>query len=298
MFRLTAGGRNITGKSNNIAWGTDAAALGAQLTFDSLYDIPEGEPVSTFFGGGEDIRAIITDKTANRYTYSYTALDYAHLLKNEVVKQFNAMPANAALISLLGEYGIQCACCAIPTPITQIYKESLSSILDDILEQATAEQGVEYVREMRADTLVIDRLTNKRIAPELLIGADLAVASSVSELVNRVIVVSGDEENAAVRAIAEDGASIARYGLHQVIENVDDKDAAQAGAIAANRLALGNRILHTCTVPTLALSGGEMVKANRLIHLRAGRLNGWYRIRAASHTLADGKHQIAMELEW
>lgn len=298
MFKLTANGRNITDKSNNISWGTDTATLGAQVTFDSLYNIPEGTVVSTFFDGKEDIRAIVCEKTANKYTFSYVAFDYAHLLKNEVTKQFNQMPANAAITSLLGEYGVKCSCCSIPTLITQIYKDSLNSILDDILSQGEADQGVQYVREMQADKLVVDRLTNKKISPVLLVGESLSIVSSIRELVNRVIVVSGGEENAAVQSVAEDAASIAKYGLHQIIENVDDKDVAQAASIAKNILTEGNRIVHTCTVPALALAGGEQVKANRMLQLKAGPLNGWYRIKSAEHSLSDGKHQVSIGLEW
>lgn len=298
MFKLLAAGRDITGKCNNITWGTDADTLGAQIDFESLYDLPEGTILSTVFRGKEDIRAIITGKVANRFTYSYTALDFSHLLKNEVTKQFNAMPADAAIVSLLTEYKIKCTCTAIPTRITKIYKDSQSAIIEDILKQAAADQGVEYVREMQADTLVIDKLTNKKINPKVLIGKELPVESSIAELINRVIVVSGSEENTAVRAIAEDATSIATYGLRQVIESVDDKDIAQAGSIAANLLANGKHIKYSTTVPLLALSGGEQVKANRLIYLKAGKLNGWYRIKSASHTLADGEHNISVGLEW
>ena len=298
MFRLMSGRGEITGRCNNISWDSDAAALGAQVTFDSLYDIPEGEIISTVFDGKEDIRAIIVDKTANRYTYSYTALDFAHLLKNEVVNQFNAMPASEAIASLLSEYGVKCKCTSIPTLITKLYKESLSSILEDVLKQAAADQGVEYVKEMQADTLVIEKLADRKIRPDLLIGSDISVESSVSEMVNRVVVVSGGEKNAVVQAVAEDAASIARYGLRQMLHSVDDKDVSQAGNIAGNLLAQGCLVTHRATVLALAVSGGQTVKANRLISLHAGKLNGWYRIRSASHSLAEGKHKISMEVEW
>lgn len=298
MFRLMSERGEITGRCNNISWQSDVEALGAQITFDSLYDIPEGAIVSTVFDGREDIRAIIFDKTANRHTYSYTALDFAHLLKNEVIKQFNYMPASEAITSLLSEYGVKCKCTSIPTLITKLYKESLSNIVEDILEQAAADQGVEYVKEMQADSLVIEKLTDRKVRPELLIGADMPIESSISELINRVVVVSGGEGNAAVQAVAENAASIARYGLRQTLYSVDDKDIAQAGNIAKNLLAQGCLVKHRATVPALALSGGQTVKANRLIFLRAGKLNGWYRIKSASHSLAEGKHTISMEVEW
>lgn len=298
MFRLVSERGEITGRCNNISWESDAAALGAQISFDSLYDIPEGTIVSTVFDGKEDIRAVIVDKTANRYTYSYTAMDFAHLLKNEVIKQFNAMPASEAITSLLTEYGVKCKCVGIPTLVTKLYKDSLSNILEDVLEQAAADQGVEYVKEMQADTLVIERLADRKIRPDLLIGADMPVESSITELVNRVIVVSGGEKNAVVRAVAEDAASIARYGLRQTLHSVDDKDVAKAGNIAANMLKQGCLVRHRATVPALAVSGGQLVKANRLIFLREGKLNGWYRIQAASHALADGKHTVSMEVGW
>ncbi len=297
MFRLVAVGQDITDKSNNIAWGTDTGTLGAQVTFDSLYDIPEGTVISTVFDR-EDIRAVITDKVNNKFTYSYTALDFSFYLKNEVVKQFNAMPASEAIASLLGEYGIKCKCVSIPTPITKIYKDSLSAIIEDILSQATAEQGVEFVREMQADTLVIDKLKDKRIHPDVLVGADLAINSSISEMVNRVIVVSGSEGNVAVQAVAENKASIAKYGLLQVVKPLDDKDIAQASSIAANILVTGCIIKNTTTVPLLALSSGEQIKANRKIFLNAGQLNGWYKIKSAAHSLTDGQHRVSVGLEW
>lgn len=299
MYKLLANNIDILPKSNNLGWSSDIDTLGTELSFDSLYDLPEGTVVSLLINNLEHIRAVIVKKAEKKFNYSYTCLDYSFYLKNEVIKQFNTS-ASAAITSLLNEYGIKNRIVSITTKINKLYKdESIAGILDDILLQAESEQGIEYFKEMQADTLVISKLADMKISPKILIGNDVVINSSIEDMRNKILIVSGAESNKAVVAVAEDKASQNVYGLLQEIENVDDKDIAKAKNIAINLLKQKNKVFKDTSLSLLGIKDAETIRANRLIELNVGsKLKGWYRIQSASHSLSNNKHAVTISLEW
>jgi hypothetical protein len=299
MYKLLVNNIDILPKSNNLGWNSDIDTLGTELSFDSLYNIPEGTVVSLHINNNEHIRAVVVKKSEKKFSYSYTCFDFSFYLKNEVVKQFNTT-ASAAIISLLNEYGIKNAVVSIPTHVSKIYKdESISGIIDDILSQAENEQGIKYFREMQADILVISKLTDMKITPKILIGSDIVINSSIEDMKNKIIIVSGDEKNTSIIASVEDKVGQSKYGLLQVIETVDEKDISKAKNIANNLLKAQNKIFKDTSIPLLGIKDAETIKANRLIELNVGtKLKGWYKIKSASHSLSNNKHAVSISLEW
>jgi hypothetical protein len=299
MYKLLVNNIDILPKSNNLGWNSDIDTLGTELSFDSLYNIPEGTVVSIHINNNEHIRAVVVKKSEKKFSYSYTCFDFSFYLKNEVVKQFNTT-ASAAIISLLNEYGIKNAVVSIPTHVSKIYKdESISGIIDDILSQAENEQGIKYFREMQADILVISKLTDMKITPKILIGSDIVINSSIEDMKNKIIIVSGDEKNTSIIASVEDKVGQSKYGLLQVIETVDEKDISKAKNIANNLLKAQNKIFKDTSIPLLGIKDAETIKANRLIELNVGtKLKGWYKIKSASHSLSNNKHAVSISLEW
>lgn len=299
MYNLYAKGVDILAKSNNITWTSDIDTLGTELSFDSLYDLPEGAIVSMYINKKEFIRAIVVKKGEGKFSFNYTCFDYSFYLKNEVIKQFNGISASAAISSLLSEYGIKSSIVPIPTKIKKIYKdEAISAIVDDVLEQAEKDQGIKYFKEMQVITLTINRVQDMKITPKIHISKDFTINSSIEELKNRVLIVSNDEGSKKVLASSEDTSSISKFGLLQMIESVEQKDMAKAKNLAKNLLAANNKIFKDTSIDVLGVKDAETIKANRLIKLQAGKLNGWYRIKSAQHTLANNKHTVNISLEW
>ncbi|HEY5582930.1 MAG TPA: hypothetical protein VIK78_00340 [Ruminiclostridium sp.] len=299
MYNLFAKNIDILPKSNNISWSSDIDTLGTELSFDSLYDLSEGTIVNLYIDGVECFRTITIKKSEGKFSYNYTCLDFSFYLKNEVIKQFNSVSASNAITSLLSEYGIKSRVVNIPTKIKKIYKdEAISSIIDDILEQAETEQGITYFKEMQVNTLVINKLADMKITPTILIGKEITINSSIEELKNKILIVSSGENSNSILATVQDTSSQSKFGLLQQIESVDDKNVAQAKNIASNLLKANNKIFKDTSFDVLGIKYAEAIKANRLIQLKVGKLDGWYRIKSASHNLSNGKHTVNIGLEW
>jgi len=120
MYKLMTKNINILQKSNNLSWNSDIDTLGTELSFDSLYDLAEGTIVSLYINNKEFIRTIVIKKSAGKFSYNYTCLDFSFYLKNEVIKQFNGVSASSAISSLLSEYGIKSKIVNIPSKIKKI----------------------------------------------------------------------------------------------------------------------------------------------------------------------------------
>ncbi len=299
MYKLICKNTDILPRSNNITWSSDIDTLGTQLSFDSLYNLAEGSIVSLFINNKEYLRTIVVKKSEGKINFNYTCFDYSWYLKNEVIKQFNSVSASTAIKSLLSERNIKSNIVNIPTKIKKIYKDqTIASIIDDILAQAQKEQGIKYFKEMQVNTLAISKLQEMKINPQILISKDITINSSIEELKNKIVIVNSGEENTKVLAVAQDKGCQSQVGLLQMIESVDDKEIAKAKSIANNLLKENNRIFRDTSFDVLGIKDAETIKANRLIYIKAGKLNGWYRIKSASHTLSNNKHTVNIGLEW
>lgn len=299
MYRVVFNGVDILKKSNNTSWNSDTDTLGMQVTFDSLVNLTEGSIISFLISSKEYFRGIIIKKSEGKFSYNYTAMDYSFYFKNEVIKQFNGIKASSAITSLLKEYGINSKIVNIPTAINKIYKQSLSDIIEDILKQAEEDQGIKYFKEMNVNTLVVKKLQDMRIKPKIIIGSDITIESSIEEMKNKILVVSSEESNNSIYAMAEDKNSINKFGLLQKIESIEEKNISQAKNITNNLLRQYNKVFKSTSINVLGIDGAETIRANRLIELNVGnKLKGWYKIKSANHTLSNNKHNVTIELEW
>lgn len=300
MYKLIAKNIDILPKSNNVSWSSDIDTLGTELSFDSLYDLAEGTVVSLVINNKEYLRTMIIKKSEGKFSYNYNCFDYSFYLKNEVIKQFNNVNASIAIQSLLNEYKISNKIVYIPTIIEKIYKDqSISDIIDDILEQAENEQGIKYFKEMQINTLVINKLKNMTIKPKIMIQKDFTINSSIEEMKNKIVIVSNEQEDTSIHAMSQSLSSQSRFGLLQEVVSLEDKDIAQSNNIANNLLAEKNKIFKDTDINVLGIKNAETIKANRLIQLNIkNKLSGWYRIKSAAHTLSNGKHTVTISLEF
>ncbi len=300
MHKLIVQDADILPYSNNLTWNNDSDTLGTQLNFESIKEIPTGTVVSLWNDSLEIFRGMTLKPTQKRWTYSYVCQDYSFYLKNKVTKQFDNMAASDAIKSLLSEAYIIPDIIYIPTKITKIYKEkTLSEIIEDILTLATADQGITYFKEIEGNILYIKKLEDMIITPNILLPKDITISQSMENMKNKIEIVINGESNTSIVATAEDTSVQGFYGVLADQQSVDDKDIAQAQNMADNALKESNRIQYSTSLEVVAVDGGDSIKANRMIYLQAGiRLNGYYKIKSANHTLTKGKHKVSIILEW
>ncbi len=300
MYRLITQNVDIMYNSNNISWSSDKDTLGMQFTFESIKNLYEGQVVSLFSDSRELIRGIVLHKKPNRWTWNYTIQDYSLYLKNKVIKQFNNTKASDAISSLISEAYISGDIIDIPTIINTVYKnKTRGEIIDDILKQSQQDQGIEYFKEIEATTLYIRKVQDMKINPNILLPKDISPESSIENMKNRIQIISNSESDTSIIATAEDTSKQDWYGILTDMQEVDDKNIAQAQNIANNALSEANKIERSCSLEIKVLDGGEDIKANRLIYLNAGsRLCGYYKIKSANHTLNKNSHKVNLTIEW
>jgi len=300
MYKIIVRNVDIINDCENITWNNDGDTLGTQLSFDTIKEFPVGSVVQLFNDDIELLRTISLKPTQKRWIYSYTCQDYSFYLKSKLIKQFNGVRASEAIKSLLGEAYIVGDIADIPTTVTKIYKNNtLADIIEDILKQAKDDQGLEYFKEIEGNVLYIRKVQEMKIEPTILLPKTIDITSSMENMKNKIIVTTSDEKNVNIVASAEDTSQQGFYGVLSDIESVDDKNIAQAQNIANNKLAELNKVAYSTSLELIAITGGDDIKANRLIYLHAGeRLNGYYKIKSASHTLTKQLHKVNINIEW
>lgn len=300
MYKLVTSNTDIIYNSNSLSWSSDTDTLGTQLTFESIKNLLEGAVVSLFNDSKELIRGVIIKKTENKNTWSYVVQDYSFYLKNKILIQFNGINASSGISSILNQAYIQGDIVEIPTLITQIYKnKTLSEIIDDILEQSKKDQGIEYFKEIEANILYIRKLQDMKINPKFYISKDFNIESSIENMKNKIQIVSNGESNNSIIASAEDTSKQYWYGVLSDMQEVEEKDIAQAQNIANNLLEESNKIERSTSIPIVAFDRADDIKANRLIYLNAGsKLCGYYKIKSASHTLEKNLHKVNLSIDW
>lgn len=302
MYKLVTDGIDILYNSNNLSWGDTSDSLGTQLTFDSIKNLYMQQVVSLYLFDKEIFRGVVIDKTekSGSISYNYVVQDYSYYMNNKIIKQFNNMQADKAISSLLNEAYITGNITTIPTLITKIYKESVSKIIDNILEKATNDQGIEYIKELEANVLYIRRLSDLKINPAVLIEEGTDIKYSTENMKNSITVVNNNKDNTNIYAKVEDTSKYSWYGKLSDLIEVDEENIAKAKNIAANKLNELNKIEKSSSVSLLVMKEdiNNIIKSNRLIYFNQGNFIGYYKIKSANHILQDGLHKVAVDLEW
>ena len=236
-----------------------------------------------------------------------TAYDYGFYLKNNDVILQVKTDANTAISKLCEKAGIPLgAVPKMPTQIKKIYaEESCSEILEDILEQVTAEQGKNYFWRVKGGKLNIYEYPTKityayhkfETGNTLDITYALGIvggSDSITELRNAVQVVSEDNETIKILATAEDTASIAKFGrMLDVVKQSGDEQNPQT--VAENKLRENNTVKKTRNVSNML--GSEAVEAGVLLLFSSDKfeVSGVYLVKNVIHTFGAG-HTMSMDV--
>lgn len=311
---------DVTEFSGNITWSDSIDTLGMQLDFSVAYSneryfpkfsIDPGD-IAVFKNETEIFRGIVTSKSYAREEQTITAFDFCfYLNKSKVVKQFNSINASDAITQLCETLNIKVGGVdKMETLINHIYYDKTAAeIIEDILEQETAETGKKYIKEMQGDSFYIFERTSKIITPQFKPAINIAPFDawlaagepsrelSIEDMRNSILIVSGNEKSVRTIASAKDENSINKYGLLQEIESVDEKNLNKAQNTADNKLKELNVVKETVSIELL---GDDTARAGRVIYLEeeTSGIKGKYIINSCSHTLSGGVHTMSLELEY
>lgn len=221
--------------------------------------------------------------------------DGFYLNKSEVILQCNKVSATAAINKLCSKTGISVGnIVSIPTIIDANYiGTTASDIIKDILEQATAEQGKNYLFKVEEGKLNVRTYPTKPITAlykqtsgnqfdiTWLVG-EISGSKNIEELKNSVKVISN--ENEVVKNLAEEtDGSVINFGLLQKIETLTAEDSQDPGTIAKNKLKELNVISEDYSVGNIL--GSDLVKSGVMLQFSstAYGLAGYFIVTDVTH---------------
>lgn len=295
-MKIKIGDVDVTKMIGAPSWATDDETNGMEMSFNSLMVHDVGSLVKVTDDGKIRFYGIIVSMDENvRPPHLYKALDFSYNLKGDEIIQFKNMSADSALKTLLAKQGVASEVCPIPTKINKIYKATVIEIMKDILKAAKKDQGKSYFFEVDGNKVVIEEKKKIKIHPSFLMADEAAITRSIEDLRNEVKVVKDNK----VVATALDASSIKKLGTVRRVEEVnDDVSVAKAQNVAKQQLKDLNRMKSTKQITLLVTDGYWDIKKNRLIKLKGGGLDGWYRIRSSSHSIEGNMHTVEIEVSW
>lgn len=302
---------DITEFTGGINLTTSLDTLGASFSFKmarNYYDL--GFNITETVKAGDIIKfdndkniftGIIVDVTKNRFSKDIKCLDfYFYLNKNKVIKQFDMVDATTCIVSLLKMIGAKIGTVEkIATSIEKIYKnKTVAEIISDILDIVKNETGKKYILEITGTTfnLVLYKKLNIKITRNNF--GTPSVVESISDMKNKVLVVSNEQEEVSICAEAKDEKNIKKYGMLQEIVEVDpDKDdMSKVRNIAEKKLKELNKVMEKASLEVLA---NDNLRAGRIlaVEIEEFNLQGNYLIKSCTHTFPKGHHKANLELE-
>ncbi|AOY76688.1 XkdQ/YqbQ family protein [Clostridium formicaceticum] len=313
---------NITQLCASLTWRDSLDTLGMQFSFDvarnkedrymTNWDLVEiGDKLILTNNNIEVFRGIITDLGIERYKKTITAFDYAfYLNQSKIIIQFKKITATDAIKQLCSKFNVPVGnITSISTQITKIYKDkTVAEIIKDILDQATNETGTKYRLEMREGKLYIEKYEDLIVIPIFKPASNIAPfnalnaigsinkTESIQAMRNSIQITSGDEQSTRVVATVEDAANIAKYGLLQDVESIDDKNISQAKNIAENKLKDSNKVHEDIS---LELLGDDKVRSGRILEINNETfgLSGRYLVKECTHTYNNRIHKMSITVE-
>ncbi|WP_077369715.1 XkdQ/YqbQ family protein [Anaerosalibacter sp. Marseille-P3206] len=322
LIKDNGGNKNITNISSGLSWKDSIDTLGMELNFTTGrstidrymkgYDLVEiGDKIILLNNSKELFRGIIVDLGIDKYSKAITAFDYAfYLNQSRTIIQFNKVKADDAIKQLCNKFNVPIGnITSIPTTITKIYKDdTVADIIRDILKQATDALRIKYRLEMKAGKLYIEKYTDLVIKPKFKPAPNIAPfnplkaigsiskTESIADMRNSILISSSNEKSSRVVATAKDDKNIAKFGLLQDVESVDDKNIAQAKVIAQNKLKELNKVNEDISITIL---GDDNVRAGRILEIDNDtfKLKGQYLVKDCIHAYHNRIHTMDLTLE-
>lgn len=309
---IKGGGKGeIINCAGGITLTTSVDTLGASFNFDlarnyndsnflQVEKIRVGDIVE-FSNIGKIFSGVIVDIETMKFKRSVKCLDFFfYLNKNKLIKQFNSVDATSAIVLILTEIGAKIGSIeSVSTKITKIYRNNtVAEIVSDILELVYDELGVKYILEIEGFAFNLVKYKEIKIDSLHNIIGDTSVNESITEMKNKIIVTSNNQEETNILYQIEDAANVTKYGMLQDVVQADPEkdDISKVRQIAETRFKESNKVFTTANVQVL---GKDDFKAGRLLKVSNGEfsLNDSYLIRTCTHKWEKNNHTTSMELE-
>ena len=228
------------------------------------------------------------------------------LTANEVIIQYNNIPAKDALSQLANKVGINGILCPeLVSSVYGIYRDSAASIAQNILETVQGENGVRYYMRMVGETLTIRSFANEPIKLWYRQANNLAsfdvfneaaepqLSWSIEELRNSVTLYSGDDTGTVIQAELSDEESIKRYGKRMTVESWDQEQATISAQDRAKVALLEkNKVTESFQIETY---GSDRAVAGVLVYVKTREIQGYFWITAVRHVYGT-PHRMTMTL--
>ena len=297
----------------------DSASVCTELSFQVLQatgekyspplEIQPGDLVSCVnTSSGECVFFGQVQQVSGSYRESMTITcqdDGRRLTTNDIILQFDNVSAKTAIEQIAAKIGIQKVSC--PDLVSSVYsleKQNAATIIQDILETVTAENGVPYFPRMMGETLVIRSFAETCLRAYCRQESNLAafdvmdepgdpqVSWDIADLRNHVIVYSDMDSSVSVQAEEEDEASIRRYGWRTALETFSDQDTVTAAAKAKNTLLSRNKVAEEFSLTTY---GSDRVCAGVRMMVDLAEIRGEFWVEAVTHDLGP-PHLMTMTM--
>lgn len=310
--------RDISDRAGGLALSDDTDSLCRDLTLSVLQaaddrylpplEIACGD-IITVLNGSVEIFAGQVNSISGSYRDAMSVQCYddgRRLTMNDIVIQFSGVPAREAIAQVCARCGISSVeVPALVTTIDQIYQDTASNIVADILARVTAENGVTYFPRMLGKTFAVrsygqtplvlwarpaENLAAFRV---LDVPAEPQVSWDSSDLRNTVLVHSDSDGSVAVLAALEDPASVQRFGRRTVLETWSDQDGVSATQKA--RVALAQRSVVAQSFQ-LVCYGSDYAVAGARVTVDLREIKGDFIIKSVQHELGT-PHLMTLTLE-
>lgn len=319
LFLVTAEQKEITGLVADLSWKDSVDTLGMELSFNRAYSderyfpkvkIAPGDKLLLLNNTSELFRGIVVEEGfGNRFDRDVKAFDYAfYLNKSEIIIQFNGVQGNTAIEQTCQKINAPVGGIAkIPIVVKGIHKDKTAAeVIKSVLEEATKQLGTRYRVEARQGKLYVEKhsnlVVNARYQPasnlasfDVTKSASISGSRSIAEMKNAILVSSSGENSVAIAASEKDGGSVAKFGLLQGVESLDDANMAQARNVARNKLKELNKVDENFT---LDMMGNDLVRAGRVLFYEdeINQIKGNFLVKSCTHTLKNGVHTMSCEM--
>ena len=303
---------NASNATTNITYETNRTGSPGTLKFTVLksgtLSFVEGDVVRFSVDGKLIFFGWVFTKSKDRWgNIDVTCYDRMRYLKANASYSFYGQSAGDIIKQIAEDFQLETADIAdtgfaIPSLIET--DQSCLDIIQGVVEQTLLNTGKLYVFYDNGDGLCLqlaeDMKSNIMIGDKSLV-LDYTYKTDIDEQTyNSVKIAMANEETGKADVyVARDTDNIARWGLLQLYQKVDnDSNSAQLKAQAEATLSYYNRRLRTLKVSSLGVLGlraGQMILM-QIENLGDINLNQWLLIEKITHTFENDKHTMDIEL--
>lgn len=303
---------NASNATTNITYETNRTGSPGTLKFTVLksgtLSFVEGDVVRFSVDGKLIFFGWVFTKSKDRWgNIDVTCYDRMRYLKANASYSFYGQSAGDIIKQIAEDFQLETADIAdtgfaIPSLIET--DQSCLDIIQGVVEQTLLNTGKLYIFYDNGDGLCLtaaeDMKSNIMIGDKSLV-LDYTYKTDIDEQTyNSVKIAMANEETGKADVyVARDTDNIARWGLLQLYQKVDnDSNSAQLKAQAEATLSYYNRRLRTLKVSSLGVLGlraGQMILM-QIENLGDINLNQWLLIEKITHTFENDKHTMDIEL--